>query len=88
MVSRNCKISYEFDDETYEKYKNWREQNCLDGYHRAIEGSHYFQITLTSIGNFVNAIADVPLKGEAGNISYDKSRKMHLKRVELILDEL
>lgn len=87
MVSRNCKISYEFNDETYEKYKNWCKENGLDGYHGAIGGSHYFQITPTSIGNFVSAIADVPLKDEAGNISYDKSGKMCLKQVELVLDE-
>ena len=57
------------------------------GYHGAIGGAHHFEIIPTSIGEFVSAVATVPLKDEEGNISYDNKGNMRTKKVELILEE-
>lgn len=87
MVTKNYKISFEFDEATYKKYKEWCEDYGLDGYHGAIGGSHHFEILPTSIGEFVTAVAKVPVKDEEGNISYTSEGKMRMKRVELTLME-
>ena len=87
MVSRGYKMTFEFDDELYAKYEAWCKENHLDGYHGAIGGSHHFEVTPTSIGEFVDAVATVPLRDEAGNISYDGKGQMRTKIVRLTLWE-
>lgn len=87
MVSRKYVLHFEFDDETYAKYEAWCKENHLDGYHGAIGGSHYFEVLPTSIGEFVTAVAQVPLRDEAGNISHDEHGKVRMKRVTLDLTE-
>lgn len=87
MVTKDYKIRFSFSDEDYAKYKEWCESNGLDGYHGAIGGAHHFEILPTSIGEFVSAVATVPLKDEAGNISYDEHGNMRTKRIELVLRE-
>ena len=87
MVTRDYVIKFSFTDKNYAKYKEWCKSNNLDGYHGAIGGSHHFEILPTSIGQFVTAVATVPLKDEAGNISYDETCNMRTKRVELVLEE-
>lgn len=87
MVSRGYKMKFEFDDELYAKYEAWCKENHLDGYHGAIGGSHHFEVTPTSIGVFVDAVATVPLWDEAGNISYDEKGQMRTKVVRLTLWE-
>ena len=87
MVGRGYKIKFEFTDELYAKYEVWCKENRLNGYHGAIGGSHYFEVTPTSIGEFVDAVAKVPLRDEAGNISYDEKGKMRTKVIRLTLQE-
>lgn len=87
MVSRGYKMKFEFDDELYAKYEAWCKENHLDGYHGAIGGSHHFEVTPTSIGEFVDAVAIVPLRDEAGNISYDEKGQKRTKVVRLTLWE-
>ena len=87
MVTRDYVIHYRFTDDSYQKYEEWCNMNDLNGYHGAIGGSHSFEILPTSIGQFVTAVATVPLKDEAGNISYDELGNMRTKRVELVLEE-
>lgn len=87
MVSRGYKMKFEFNDELYAKYEAWCKENHLDGYHGAIGGSHHFEVTPTSIGEFVDAVAIVPLRDEAGNISYDEKGQMRTKTVRLTLVE-
>lgn len=36
MVGRKYKMTFEFDDELYAKYKAWCKENHLDGYHGAL----------------------------------------------------
>ena len=87
MVSRGYKMSFEFTDELYAKYETWCKENHLDGYNGAIGGSHHFEVTPTSIGEFVDAVATVPLRDEAGNISYDEKGQKRTKVVRLTLWE-
>lgn len=87
MVTRDYVIKFSFTDENYAKYQEWCKSNGLNSYHGAIGGSHSFEILPTSIGQFVTAVATVPLKDEAGNISYDELGNMRTKRVELVLEE-
>lgn len=88
MVSRNYKIIFEFTDETYAGYKAWCEENHLDGYHGAIGGAHYFEITPTSIGDCIQAVASRPVLDENGEPSYDKHGKLKRKEVRLTLQDL
>ena len=87
MVTRDYVIKFSFTDETYAKYREWCKSNGLNGNHGAIGGAHHFEIIPTSIGEFVSAVATVPLKDEEGNISYDNKGNMRTKKVELILEE-
>lgn len=86
MVSRNYRMTFQFTDELYEKYKSWCVENGLDGYHGAIGGAHHFEVTPTSIGDFVDAVATVPIRDELGELSYDKNGKRKVKEVRLTLE--
>lgn len=44
-------------------------------------------MTPTSIGEFVDAVATVPLRDEAGNISYNEKGQRRTKEVRLTLWE-
>ena len=87
MVSRGYKMTFEFTDELYAKYEAWCKENHLDGYHGAIGGSHHFEVTPTSIGEFVDAVATVSLRDEAGNVSYDEKGRRRTKEVRMTLWE-
>ena len=87
MVGRGYKMTFEFDDELYAKYKAWCKENHLDGYHGAIGGSHRFEVTPTSIGEFVDAVAQRPILDENGDLSYDSKGKLKTKEVRLTLWE-
>ena len=87
MVGRGYKMTFEFDDELYAKYEAWCKENHLDGYHGAIGGSHHFEVTPTSIGEFVDAVAQRPILDENGDLSYDSKGKLKTKEVRLTLWE-
>lgn len=87
MVSRGYKMSFKFTDELYAKYEAWCKENHLDGYHGAIGGSHHFEVTPTSIGEFVDAVAQRPILDENGEPSYDSKGKLKTKEVRLTLWE-
>lgn len=85
MVSRDYKMTFEFNDELYTKYETWCKENHLDGYCGGIGGSHYFEVTPTSIGEFVDAVAQRPILDENGDFSYDIKGKLKTKEVRLNL---
>lgn len=85
MVSRNYVIKFEFTDELYAKYKTWCEENHLDEYYGAIGGSHHFEVTPTSMGDCIDAVANCPVLDEMGEPSYDKNGKLKRKQVRLEL---
>ena len=87
MVSRGYKMRFEFTDELYAKYEAWCKENHLDGYHGAIGGSHRFEVVTTSMGEFVEAVAERPVLDEDGKPSYDKNGKLKTKEVRLTLWE-
>lgn len=87
MVGRKYKMTFEFDDELYAKYEAWCKENHLDGYHGAIGGSHHFEVTPTSIGEFVDAVGRRVILDEDGEPSYDSDGKIKTKEVRLTLWE-
>lgn len=87
MVGRKYKMTFEFDDELYAKYEAWCKENHLDGYHGAIGGSHHFEVTPTSIGEFVDAVGRRVILDEDGEPSYGPDGKIKTKEVRLTLWE-
>lgn len=87
MVGRKYKMTFEFDDELYAKYEAWCKENHLDGYHGAIGGSHHFEVTPTSIGEFVDAVGRRVILDENGEPSYGPDGKIKTKEVRLTLWE-
>ena len=86
MIGRN--YVFNFNDEEYAKYEAWCKENKLDGYHGAIGGATRLEIIPTSIGDIVTAIAEVPIRDELGEVSYDASGKIKRKRIECTIREL
>ena len=86
MVSEN--FTFKFERDEYERYESWCKENDLDGYYGAIGGSTSFEITPTSIGDIVTVFADVVVKDELGEISYDTNGEPKRRRIELKLREL
>lgn len=86
MVSRN--YCFKFDKEEYARYEAWCKENGLDGYHGAIGGATKLEIIPTSIGEIVTAVAEVPVRDEFGEISYDASGMIKRKRIECRIRDL
>ena len=86
MVNEN--FSFKFERDEYERYETWCKENGLDGYYGAIGGSTSFEITPTSIGDIVTVYANVLVKDELGEISYDRNGEPKRRRIELKLREL
>ena len=80
MIGRN--YSFEFTDEEYAKYEAWCKENGLDGYHGAIGGATRLEIIPTSLGDIVTAIADVIVRDELGEPSYNAHGEIKRKRIE------
>ena len=86
MLGRN--YSFKFENEEYTKYENWCKENGVDGYHGAIGGATKLEIISTSIGEIVPAVAEVPVRDEFGEISYDASGMIKRKRIECRIRDL
>ena len=80
MIGRN--YVFEFTDKEYAKYEAWCKENGLDGYHGAIGGATSLEITPTSLGDIVIAKAQVIVRDELGEISYDSFGKPKKKIIE------
>ena len=80
MISRD--YQFRFTDEEYAKYEAWCIINKLNGYHGAIGGATTLEITPTSLGDIITAVAEIPIYDELGEISYDSFGKIKKKRIE------
>lgn len=86
MVGRD--YSFSFTDAEYAKYEQWCHLNKLNGYGGAIGGSTSFDITPTSLGDIVTAYAEVVVRDELGEPSYDKNGKLKKKRIECVIRDI
>ena len=86
MIGRN--YTFKFTDEEYAKYETWCKENGLDGYHGAIGGATRLEMIPTSLGDIVTAYAEVPVRDELGEISYDSCGKPKKKTIECIIRDL
>lgn len=80
MIGRD--YCFQFTDEEYIRYKVWCKENGLDGYHGTIGGATTLEIVSTSLGDIVTAVAEVAVRDELGEVSYDASGKIKKKRIE------
>ena len=83
MVSEN--FSFKFGRDEYKRYETWCKENGLDGMYSA---ETTFEITQTAIGSIVTVFANVLVKDELGEISYDRNGEPKRRRIELKLREL
>ena len=83
MVSENFNFKFERDE--YKRYETWCKENGLDEMYSA---ATTFEITQTAIGNIVTVFANVLVKDELGEISYDKNGEPKYRRIELRLRDI
>lgn len=83
MVSEN--FTFKFERDEYERYESWCKENGLDEMYGA---ATTFEITQTEIGSIVTVFANVLVKDELGEISYDRNGEPKRRRIELKLREL
>ena len=83
MVSENFNFKFERDE--YKRYETWCKENGLDEMYSA---ATTFEITQTAIGNIVTVFANVLVKDELGEISYDKNGEPKRRRIELRLRDI
>ena len=73
---------FRFTDEEYAKYEAWCVANKLNGYHGAAGGATTLEITPTSLGDIITAVAEIPIYDELGEISYDSSGRIKKKLIK------
>ena len=83
MVNEN--FSFKFERDEYKRYETWCKENGLDGMYSA---ATTFEITQTAIGSIVTVYANVLIKDELGEISYDKNGEPKCRRIELKLRDI
>lgn len=82
------KYTFKMTSEEYKKYEQWCKDNHLDGYAGACGGNTAFEIVPTSLGDIVTAFAQVVVRDELGEVSYDKNGKPKKKRIECIIRDI
>lgn len=82
------KYTFRMTPEEYTKYEQWCKDNHLDGYAGACGGNTAFEIVPTSLGDIVTAFAQVVVRDELGEISYDKNGKPKKRRIECIIRDI
>lgn len=82
------KYTFRMTPEEYKKYEQWCKDNHLDGYAGACGGNTAFEIVPTSLGDIVTAFAQVVVRDELGEISYDKNGNPKKRRIECIIRDI